>query len=177
MTVQPIPCLIPGPASCLGPQLTPSACPHHQALSHPSCQTCLCAPPPLHPTPVGRPSLPWFPRHSRMPHTIGTRSGDPQKESRTEAGVGVGAGETERKEYPLFLLKQEVRALIGRRAPQAAENPVPLAATAQPSPDKPWHASFLLPAPPPAGGQWRCWRGGGPEVGALAVNVDDSCFP
>nr|KAF6452800.1 hypothetical protein HJG59_008151 [Molossus molossus] len=105
MTVCPGPSLLPGPASCLGPQLTPSPCPHPPSPSPvPIHLVCLCTPSPLHPPPVGRPNLPWFPRHSRKPHIIGTKSGAlPQKEPGTKAGV---RGKTESIEYPLFLLKQ-----------------------------------------------------------------------
>lgn len=66
---------------------------------------------------------------------------------------------------------------------RAAENPVPLAATAQPSP-------VIVacipssPAPPPAGQHCSLGAGGvaggeetTPQEGAVAVNVNDTCFP
>lgn len=107
MTVCSSPALIPGPASCLGPQPTTSPHPTHQALSHPSRLPCLRAPPPLHPTPVGRPSLPWFPRHSRTPHTIGTRGGAPQKEPRTKAGVSGEEGVRQRERNMLYFFSSK----------------------------------------------------------------------
>lgn len=78
----------PSPAGCLGPQLTPSPCPHPPRPSHPvvwHVRVCLLFSIPL---PWADPASFGSPRHSRMPHTIGTKSGAPsQTEPVAKAGV------------------------------------------------------------------------------------------
>lgn len=89
-------------------------------------------------------------------------------------------------ECPLFLLQQGLivcdDVMTGARA---AGNTVPLAATACPFPDNCGMHLFLSLPPSPSrpalqfGCWWPGWRGGEttPKVGAVAVNVDDTCFP
>nr|pir hypothetical protein DKFZp434K0920.1 - human [Homo sapiens] len=83
ITVCPSPSLIPGPPSCLGLQWTPSPCPHSpRPRSSLSSDMSVCTPllstlPSIN---QGRSTVPWFPRHSRMPHIIGTGVGQPRKE-------------------------------------------------------------------------------------------------
>lgn len=74
--------------------------------------------------------------------------------------------------------------MIGRRA-SGLEKPVSLATTAHPSPNNcGMHPSLPLPPPPQAstaecGCWWRGRRAGEttPSVGAVAMNVNDTCFP
>lgn len=69
-----------------------------------------------------------------------------------------------------------------RTGARGQETPVPLAATAHPFPDNRGMHPFLPPPPSrPALQELRCWwcgrRGGETQGGAVAVNVDDTCFP
>lgn len=86
-------------------------------------------------------------------------------------------------ESPSFLLKQgsivSDDVILGT---PGAENPVTPAVTAQPSPVI-VACTLSSPCPSPSRLAPWCrrhdWRGGEttPKVGAVAVNVDDTCFP
>lgn len=136
---------LPAPRPCQLPR-TPVDPPAPAPTTKPlSCPRVVCARPLLSiPPPVRRPSLPWFPRHSRAPHTIGTAVGPPQKEPGTQAGAG---GETGSAEHPFLLpqlgpaVRDDTATGVGLREACFSCHHCP------PVPQYSWHAS-LLPLPP-----------------------------
>lgn len=151
--VFPSPSPIPGLASCLGPQLTPAP-PAPHTLSIPLV-SCVLMHPSSPPHPCGaRPSPPppALPRHSRMPRTIGTRSG---VAPRGTEGPGWSAGARWRGWAPPYCSPSKTDRVRwcggghwGHGGPHFSCRPPPT-----PSPDDRGMHPFLPcpPSPPPSG--------------------------